>query len=248
MCQRLQSNDSAMVETSIFFFNRGHPMQKILIVDDDPAMRGMLRKRLANTYEIIDTGNPEQALGLALEHKPDAILLDLMMPKFSGFELCQSFHSLSYTALIPIFVISGESAAKYKEHCENLGAIGFFEKPVDFDELKSRLAAELLSKRPERRSSVRVRIRIALKLRGTDASGKPFEELTATENVSAEGFLCNCAQSLLKDAIVEVFLASGTECYVGRARVVRKEASGAPWQRYGFQFQEKTLEWVLQKA
>ncbi|MBZ5704557.1 MAG: response regulator [Acidobacteriia bacterium] len=223
-------------------------MQKILIVDDDPAMRGLLRKRLADTYEIIDTGNPEQALGLALEHKPDAILLDLMMPKFSGFELCQSFHSLSYTGLTPIFVISGESAAKYKEHCENLGATAYFEKPVDFVELKRRLGAELLNKRPERRSSVRVRMRVTLKLRGTDASGKTFEELTATENVSAEGFLCNCAQPLVKDAIVEVFLVGGAERYVGRARVVRQESPGAPWQRYGFQFQEKTLEWVLQKA
>jgi DNA-binding response OmpR family regulator len=232
---------------SIFFY-RGHRMQKILIVDDDPAMRGLLRKRLADTYEIIDTGNPEQALGLALEHKPDAILLDLMMPKFSGFELCQSLHSLSYTGLTPIFVITGESAAKYKEHCENLGATGFFQKPVNFAELKRRLAEELQNKRPERRASVRVRMRVTLKLRGTDASGKPFEELTATENVSAEGFLCNCTQSLTKDAIVEVFLAGATERYVGLARVARKESPGAPWQRYGFQFQEKTLEWVLQKA
>jgi DNA-binding response OmpR family regulator len=54
---------------------------------------------LSEGYEVIDTVDPEQALGLALEHKPDAILLDLMMPKFSGFELCQSFCSLSYTRL-----------------------------------------------------------------------------------------------------------------------------------------------------
>jgi response regulator RpfG family c-di-GMP phosphodiesterase len=229
-------------------FNRGHSMQKILIVDDDPAMRGLMRKRLADTYEIIDTGNPEQALGLALEHKPDAILLDLMMPKFSGFELCQSFHSLSYTGLIPIFVISGESAAKYREHCQNLGATAYFEKPVDFPELKRSLAAELLNKRPERRSSVRVRMRLTLKLRGTNAAGNQFVELTATENVCAEGFLCNCAQALIKNAIIEVFLVGETERYVGRARVVRQESPGTPWQRYGFQFQEKNLEWVLQKA
>ena len=176
-------------------------MQKILIVDDDPAMRNLLRKRLADTYEIIDTGNPEHALGLALEHKPDAILLDLMMPKFSGFELCQSFHSISYTGLIPIFVITGQSAGGYKEYCENLGAKGYFQKPIDFAELKRKLAVELKGKSPERRGSVRVRMRVTLKLRGTDADGKPFEELTATENVSADGFLCNCAQSLKQDGI-----------------------------------------------
>lgn len=88
-------------------------MEKILIVDDDDAMRGMIKMRLSDTYETIDTGNPVQALGLALEHKPRAILLDLMMPDCSGFELCQSFHNLSYTARIPIFVVTGESAGKY---------------------------------------------------------------------------------------------------------------------------------------
>jgi hypothetical protein len=67
-------------------------------------------------------------------------------------------------------------------------------------------------------------MRIALKLRGTDANGKSFEELTATENVSAEGFLCNCAHPLVKDAVVDVFLVGATERFVGRAKIVRKEA------------------------
>ncbi len=222
-------------------------MPRILIVDDDDAMRSLLRKRLSDTYQVIETGDPEQALGLALEHKPDAILLDLMMPKFSGFELCQSFHSLSYTSRIPILVITGEAGAKYREHCENLGARGYFQKPVDFAALKAKLAAELQAKQPERRAHVRVRMRVILKLRGTDANGKKFEESTATENVSANGFLCGCTASLVKDAIVEIFLLAGDQKhYAGRARVVRREAPGAPWQRYGFQFQETTPDWVLQ--
>lgn len=61
-------------------------MAKILIVDGDQSMRQLLRLRLADTYEIIDTGEPEQALSLALEHRPEAIFLDLMMPKHSGFQ------------------------------------------------------------------------------------------------------------------------------------------------------------------
>ena len=92
-------------------------MLKILIVDDDEATLKLMRIRLSEAYEAICTRDPEQALGLALEHKPDAILLDLMMPKFSGFELCQSLRSLSYTSAIPIIVITGELDAKYKEHC-----------------------------------------------------------------------------------------------------------------------------------
>jgi CheY-like chemotaxis protein len=222
-------------------------VHKILIVDDDKAVRDLLQACLSPAYEVIDTGDPEHALALALENKPDAILLDLMMPKFSGFELCQSFRSLSYTSAIPIIVITGESDAKYKDHCANLGAVAYFEKPLKLDELKRRLTMELQSKRSEQRAHVRVRMRLSLKLRGAEASGRAFEEITITENVSADGFLCSCMSSLVKDAIVEVILSSGGEHYVGRARVVRKESSGAPWRRYGFQFVEKTSAWPLQE-
>jgi DNA-binding response OmpR family regulator len=222
-------------------------MPKILIVDDDEAVRGLLRMRLSDVYQVVETGDPEQALGLALEHKPDAILLDLMMPGFSGFELCQSFHSLSYTSRIPIFVITGEAGTKYKEHCESLGAKGYFHKPVDFAALRAALAAELKDKQPERRAHKRVAMRVALKLRGTDSTGKPFEESTTTENVSAGGFLCNSMATLLKGAAVEVFLATGGhERHAGTAKVVRKESTGSQWQRYGFQFVETTSDWVLQ--
>ncbi len=223
-------------------------MPRILIVDDEQAMRGLLRQRLQDSYEIVDTGDPEEALALALQHKPDAILLDLMMPKFSGIELCQTLTSLSFTTLIPILVITGESAAKYRDFCQNLGAAGFFEKPVDFNELTARLESLLQTKRPERRSEVRVRLRVPLKLRGTDLSGAKFEVMTVTESVSAKAFLCGFTASLEKDSVVEVFLASGDERHAGRARVVRAESPGTRWQRYGFRFLERPEHWVLALA
>jgi DNA-binding response OmpR family regulator len=63
-------------------------VKRLLIVDDDDAMRRLLRLNLSDSYEIIDTGKPEEALALTMEHKPDAILLDLLMPKISGIDLC----------------------------------------------------------------------------------------------------------------------------------------------------------------
>jgi DNA-binding response OmpR family regulator len=222
-------------------------MPKLLIVDDDESIRGLLRTRLSDSYQIVETGDPEQALGLALEHKPDAILLDLMMPGFSGFELCQSFHTLSYTSRIPIFVITGEAGTKYKEHCESLGAKGYFHKPVDFAALKMTLATELKGKIPERRAHKRVQMRVILSLRGSDPGGKEFSESATTENISAGGFLCHCSATLIKDAVVQVFLTSGGhERFAGRAKVVRKDSAGSPWQRYGLQFIETTSDWVLQ--
>ncbi len=222
-------------------------MEKILVVDDDDALRGMIKMRLSDTYETIDTGNPVQALELALQHKPRAILLDLMMPDCSGFELCQSFHNLSYTSRIPIFIVSGESAAKYREYMNSLGARGYFEKPIDFAKLKSTLAAELQGGTSERRACVRVRMKVILKLKGTDSSQRSFEQLTTTENVSAGGFLCVLGLSLAPYSPCQVFLsAAGHDRYVGNVRVVRKEAPDTPWQRYAFQFTERTPEWILQ--
>jgi CheY-like chemotaxis protein len=221
-------------------------MRKLLVVDDDSAMRGLLRMRLSEHYEVFDTGDPEQALALALECKPDAILLDLMMPKFSGLELRNSFRALSHTSRLPIFVITGQSGQKYKEQCKELGAAGFFEKPVDFVKLRASLDAEIGNQRPERRSEVRVQMRVVLKLRGIDPSGQQFEELAETENVSASGFLCTCSRPLVKGASLDVYRNGPSDRYIGQARVVRKESPGDPGHRYGVKFDGKTANWVLQ--
>ena len=50
-------------------------MGKVLVVDDDEALRRLMRLELSDTYEIIDSGEPERGLALALENEPDAILL-----------------------------------------------------------------------------------------------------------------------------------------------------------------------------
>lgn len=221
-------------------------MDKILIVDDDDAMRGLMKMRLSTTYDAIDTGDPVQALELALEHKPRAILLDLMMPNCSGFELCQSFHNLSYTARIPIFVVTGESGAKFRDHMSALGAKDYFEKPIDFSRLKHRLAAELQNGPSEQRAHVRVRMKIVLKLKGLDQSQQAFEQVATTENVSAGGFLCPLPLALADGSEFQVFASgAGPDRYVGRARVVRREAPGTPWQRYGFRFTERTQDWIF---
>jgi DNA-binding response OmpR family regulator len=221
-------------------------MGRLLIVDDDDAMRRLLRLNLADSHEIIDTGDPEQALALALQHKPDAILLDLRMPRFSGFELCQTFTSFSTTQLIPVFVVSGEAGAKTKGICRDLGASEYFEKPVDFEALRTSLDKALRGKRPERRGEVRVRLRVPLKLRGVDIHAKSFEALTTTENVALNSFYCACPAELKKDAVVQVFLVSGGEQHVGSAQVVRSESAETSYPRYAFRFIEKVGDWVLQ--
>lgn len=222
-------------------------LPRILVVDDDQSVRNLLRTRLSDTHEVVETGDPEQAVALALEYKPEAILMDLMMPGFSGFELCQSLHALSYTSRIPIFVVTGEAGAKYREHCASLGAKGYFQKPIDFVALKAALADEAKNQQLERRKHKRVRMSVPLRLRGNRADGSALDEPATTANLSAGGFLATCMASMVKGAKVDVFLiVGGQERYAGCARVVRKDSPEAPWQRYGFEFLETTRDWILQ--
>jgi DNA-binding response OmpR family regulator len=221
-------------------------MARILIVDDDEAIRRLVRLNLTDLYEVFDTGQPEEALALALEHKPDAILLDLRMPGYSGFELCKTLTSFSATQLIPVFVISGEGGAKTKDFCRDLGAAAYFEKPVDFKALRDSLEQALHSRRKERRKEVRVGLRVPLKLSGQDANGAEFSLLSTTDNVSKGGFLCACAVVLTIGAIVDVFMLGTEQEHVGKARVVRAEWAGTQYPRYGFAFTEMIGHWALQ--
>lgn len=219
-------------------------MKRLLIVDDDDAMRRLVRLNLSDSYEIIDTGDPEQALALAMEHKPDAILLDLRMPKMSGIDLCRTLSACSKTQPVPVFLVSGEPAVDTQRYCKELGAAGFFEKPIDFDALRGCLA-RLQRQNAVPRAEVRVRLRVHIKIAGLDAHGKNFKEKAYTENVSLSGFLCSCVAALRMDSMVEVYLMEPREQYVGSARAVRSESSAPPSMRYGFRFVEKKGPWVL---
>jgi CheY-like chemotaxis protein len=205
-----------------------------------------MKLRLSDSYDILSTGEPEQALALALEYQPNAILLDLRMPKYSGYELCQTLTSFSRTQAIPIVVVSGEAGASTKENCKQLGASAYFEKPIDFDALRVCLTELAQERTYTPRNEVRVRLRVTLKLRGKDIQGDDFEEFAITENVSVQGFLCGCKRSFPVHSILEVYLAiDQTTEYVGRAKIVYCNEEVTPVYRYGCRFIEKLGKWVL---
>jgi DNA-binding response OmpR family regulator len=222
-------------------------MPRVLIIDDDESLRKMLRFRFKGSYEVLDTASPEEGLRLALQHKPDAILVDLMMPGQTGFEVCQTIAALSFTELIPVLVISGAPKTLYKDFCYTLGAKGYFEKPIDFDLLQTHLAAIVSNRRENRRIETRIRLRLGIKVRGRDQKGDPFEILTSTENVSRYGFACCLDVVLSQDADVELFLWTRTaHRFVGQARLVWLECpETAPAQRCGFRFVEEPREWIF---
>jgi DNA-binding response OmpR family regulator len=212
-------------------------MRRILIVDDNEATRTLCRQNLEDSYEIIETGDPEFAFPIALENKPDVILMQLLMPKLSGFELCKTFSTFRLTKQIPIFVV-GADDMRNKISCLRLGASGYVEKPIDFEKLKNALTEVLLSKKPERREHVRVRLNVILKLKGNDREGKHFEIRSTTLDMGAGGFLCTCNAPLELGVPVEVFLCSGDEHYLGRACAVRVDRGDPLHPRLGFHFVE----------
>jgi len=220
-------------------------MPKLLIIDDDEAVRKVLRFRLKNSYEIVDTGSAEEALAMALHEKPDAILLDLMMPKYSGFEVCQTVSSLSFTQHIPIIIVSGESSSSYKDFCEALGAKDYIQKPVDFEALENKLKRLIKTGPNGERGEPRVRLRVMLKLRSVDQAGVASEALTVTETVSANGFLCAYQLPAKEGALVEVYLARNGQQFAGKAEVVRVDWPGTPGQRVDFHFIDTPTEWIL---
>ena len=89
-------------------------------------------------------------------------------------------------------------------------------------------------------------MRVPLKLRGTDSQEKKFEEIAITENVSLSGFLCGSAAKLAINSIVDVYMTSCGEDYVGKAKIIFSDMKAAPVRHYGCCFLEKTGPWVLQ--
>jgi len=162
-------------------------MPRILCVDDDEQIRTLLRERLEDAHEIVEAGDASEALALALQSKPDCILLDLMMPGYTGFELCQTLSSIRALRSTPIVIISAYPAAEYKEFCVNLGAMEYLEKPIDFHRLKPCLAEVVKKKQPERRREVRARLGLMVKLKGTDGKGEAFELLTIPKTSAGAG-------------------------------------------------------------
>jgi DNA-binding response OmpR family regulator len=221
-------------------------MRKLLIVDDDDALRRLMRLELSDDYEVIDSGEPEQGLALALENHPHAILLDLRMPKYSGYDLLQTFTSFGRTQTIPVIIVSGEAGGQTKEHCKQLGAADYFEKPIDFEALRACLNQIAKARRYVPRSEVRVRLSVPLKLQGIDAHGKNFEELVTTEDVSLSGFLCSCTAELAVDSVVQVHIMSNGSDLVGKARIVHSTTKGVSIRHYGCRFTVKSGPWVLQ--
>lgn len=110
-------------------------MRKILVVEDDAKIAAALRIRLeCSGYEVVIAVDGFTGLKMAVTHKPDLLLLDIMMPVGLGFSVAERLKDLGLGS-IPIIFITASKRAGLRRTAQKLGAVGFFEKPYDADEL-----------------------------------------------------------------------------------------------------------------
>ena len=103
--------------------------KKILLVEDDMALSAVYRSRLEiEGFDVREANNGEDALSATVEYRPDLILLDVMMPKISGFDVLGILRNTPETANVRIIMLTALSQPKDKERAESLGVDDYLVK------------------------------------------------------------------------------------------------------------------------
>jgi chemosensory pili system protein ChpA (sensor histidine kinase/response regulator) len=107
-----------------------------MVVDDSLTVRKFTTRLLTREgFEVITARDGVDALKMLTEHAPDAILLDVEMPRMDGFEFAKTIRGDLKSAQIPIIMITSRTAEKHRNRATELGVERFFGKPYQEDEL-----------------------------------------------------------------------------------------------------------------
>ncbi|MEY3658413.1 MAG: phosphate regulon transcriptional regulator PhoB [Pseudomonadota bacterium] len=122
---------------------------RLLIVEDDPALAELLVWHFeAEGYDVTRTADGEEALLLAAEQTPDAIILDWMIENISGIEVCRRLRRASETSNVPIIMLTARGEEEDRIRGLETGADDYVTKPFSPRELIARMAAILRRSRP----------------------------------------------------------------------------------------------------
>ena len=113
----------------------------VMMVDDDPLMIEVVQTFLedAGYTSFVTTSSPTQAMSMMAERRPDILLLDLMMPEVSGFDILTRIRGDEELRYTPVIILTAESDPAARLKALELGATDFLTKPVDSSELRLRL-------------------------------------------------------------------------------------------------------------
>ncbi len=122
-------------------------MSRILVIEDDPAiLRGLVDNLKFESHEVVTATDGEAGYRLVREKKPDLVILDLMLPKVSGYEVCRKLRSEGETTPILMLTARGEEADRILGL--DLGADDYVTKPFSVRELLARVRAILRRTHP----------------------------------------------------------------------------------------------------
>jgi len=210
---------------------------RILVVDDDRAVRESLRRSLAfNGYEVALAQDGRQALDAVAVDRPDAMVLDVMMPRVDGLEVCRRLRGNGDA--LPILVLTARDAVSERVAGLDAGADDYLPKPFALEELLARLRALLRRRTPDDGTGPSPVLAFAdLTLdpdtRDVHRGPRPIS-LTRTEFALLELLLQHARRVLTRAQILELvwgydFPTSGNalEVYVGYLRR-KTEADGEP--------------------
>jgi two-component system, OmpR family, response regulator MprA len=210
---------------------------RILVVDDDRAVRDSLRRSLAfNGYQVDLASDGQQALDVMAGQRPDALVLDVMMPRVDGLEVCRRLRNAGDD--IPVLVLTAREAVSDRVAGLDAGADDYLAKPFALEELLARLRALLRRTSPEDREVTPEPLVFAdLSLDPVTREvlrGEREITLTRTEFSLLELLIANPRRVLTRSRILEEvwgydFPTTGNalEVYIGYLRR-KTEAEGEP--------------------
>lgn len=117
--------------------------QKILIVDDEPINLKVLNNILKDIYKLIFAKSGQEALRLIEKEKPDLILLDVMMPEMTGYDVCKHLKNNILYKTIPVIFVTALNDAVDEAKGLNIGAVDYISKPVTPAVVKARVKTHL---------------------------------------------------------------------------------------------------------
>jgi DNA-binding response OmpR family regulator len=116
----------------------------LLFADDDPDIQLMMRRVAEKQgYEVIQAFDGEEALRVAQERQPDLIILDIMMPKMDGRDVCKALRAHEKTREIPILIFSAKGEQWDRVSGLEVGADDYIDKPFNLEQLLSKVRYQL---------------------------------------------------------------------------------------------------------